>query len=122
MLWEELTAPEFAAAVKSAGACIVPLGVIEKHGDHLPLGTDLINVRALAIKAAAIEPAIVFPPYYFGQICEARHQPGTLAFHGGFLLEALRGICAEIARNGLRKIILLNGHGGNIHLLSSSFN
>ncbi|MGE5530286.1 MAG: creatininase family protein [Patescibacteria group bacterium] len=118
MLWEELTAAEFAgAAASTRGTCLVPLGVLEKHGDHLPLGTDLLNVRALAIRAAAIEPAIVFPPYYFGQICEARHQPGTLAFGEELLLGALRGVCAEIARNGLKKIILVNGHGGNCHML-----
>ncbi len=118
MLWEELTAPEFTAAVASTqGTCLVPLGIIEKHGDHLPLGTDLLNVRALAARAAELEPAVVFPAYYFGQICEARHQPGTLAFDERFLLDGLAKICAEIARNGLKKIILLNGHGGNNHLL-----
>lgn len=118
MLWEELTAPEFAAAVASTkGTCLVPLGVIEKHGDHLPLGTDLLNVRALAARAAELEPAVVFPAYYFGQICEARHQPGTLAFDDRFLLDGLAKICAEIARNGLKKIVLVNGHGGNSHLL-----
>lgn len=118
MLWEELTAPAFVEAVAAAGGtCLVPIGVIEKHGDHLPLGTDLLNVRALAARAAELEPAVVFPPYYFGQICEARHQPGTLAFDDRFLLDGLARICAEIARNGLKKIVLVNGHGGNNHLL-----
>lgn len=118
MLWEELTAPEFAAAVQATdGTCLVPLGVIEKHGDHLPLGTDLLNIRELAVRAARLEPAVVFPPFFCGQICEARHQPGTLAYDGGFLLAALDHTCREIARNGLKKIILLNGHGGNNHLL-----
>ena len=118
MLWEELTAAGFAqAVVKAEGTCLVPMGVIEKHGDHLPLGTDLLIARALAARAAALEPAVVFPPYYFGQICEARHHPGTLAMGMGILLDALGGICEEIARNGLSKIILVNGHGGNDHFI-----
>lgn len=118
MKWEELTAQEFKEAVATTQqTCLVPLGVIEKHGDHLPLGTDLINVRKLAARTAAIEPVVIFPSYYFGQISEARHQPGTLSFDARFLLDSLQNVCHEIARNGFTKIILLNGHGGNSHFL-----
>ena len=118
MRWEELTAPEFARAVRQArGLCIVPVGVIEKHGDHLPLGTDALYGHAVAARAAELEPAVVFPPYYFGQIPEARHQPGTIALSSRMVSELLGEVCAEIARNGLRKIALLNCHGGNRFLL-----
>jgi len=116
--YEELTAPQFAQAVeKSAGTCIIPLGVIEKHGNHLPLGTDLIACREKAALAAQKEYTIVFPPYYFGQIFEAQHQPGTLAYSERLLFDLLRETCAELARNGIRKIIFLSGHGGNEHFL-----
>src|SRR4051794_19034067 len=51
--WEELTGPDFISAVHQAqGLCVLPFGIIEKHGPHLPLGTDLINVRYLSEKAA----------------------------------------------------------------------
>lgn len=114
MRWEELTAPRFAAAVSAVGGvCIIPAGVVEKHGEHLPLGTDYLSARLLAERAAEIEPAIVFPPYYFGQILEAKHQPGTIAIGTNLMLDLLANVCNEIARNGLKKIILLNGHGGN---------
>lgn len=44
--WEELTSPDFITAVeKSARTCVIPLGIMEKHGPHMPLGTDLIDVR-----------------------------------------------------------------------------
>ena len=80
MQWENLTTPQFTQAVERAeGVCLLPLGVIEKHGDHLPLGTDLFIGRAIALRAAAIEPALVFPPYFFTQIFEARHTPARLA-------------------------------------------
>ncbi len=66
--WEELTAADFAKAIQiSRGTCVLPIGIIEKHGPHLPLGTDLINVRKATSDAAALEYAPIFPPYYFGQ-------------------------------------------------------
>src|SRR6478736_1906534 len=77
--WEELTAPDFVKALEQAkGTCILPFGILEKHGPAGPLGTDLINVRHGTLMAVKEEYAIVFPEYYFGQIFEARHQPGTI--------------------------------------------
>ena len=112
--YEELTAPDFArAVVKSGGTCLVPLGILEKHGPHLPLGTDLIDCREVALKAAATEFTIVFPAYFVGQIFEAKHQPGTIAYGSRMMLDLLQQTCDELARNGIKKIILVNGHGGN---------
>src|SRR3974390_780478 len=79
--WEELTANDFRAAIaKSQGTCLLPFGILEKHGPHLPLGTDLLNVRYVSEHAALEEYAVVFPEYYAGQIFEAKHQPGTIAY------------------------------------------
>jgi creatinine amidohydrolase len=116
--WEELTSPQFAAAVEDVkGTCLVPCGIIERHGPHLPLGTDLMIGRVIAARAVELEPAILFPDFYFGQIYEARHQPGTLAFNSRVVFDLLENVCEEIARNGLMKIVLMNAHGGNTHLL-----
>ena len=117
-LWEELTAPDFAKAVKqSEGVCIVPMGVIEKHGAHLPLGTDLYFAREVSKMAASSEYCVLFPPYYFGQIFEAKQQPGTIAYSADLLFKMLEETCAEIARNGMKKILFVNGHGGNTNFL-----
>jgi len=116
--WEDMTAPEFRQAVRRArGVCILPIGVLEKHGEHLPLGTDLIAVRNVAIEAAKREFAVVFPWYYFGQINEAKHQPGCFALGPRLIMDVLGAACDEIGRNGFKKIILLNGHGGNQQFL-----
>jgi creatinine amidohydrolase len=116
--WEELTAGDFAAAIqKSQGTCLLPFGIVEKHGPHLPLGTDLINVRYASLHGAEQEYAVVFPDYYFGQIFEARHESGTLAYSAKLQLELLQETTDEMARNGCKKIIVVNGHGGNVHLL-----
>jgi len=112
--WEEMTAPAFVDAVdRSKSTAVIPLGIVEKHGPHLPLGTDLINVREVVLRAAAEEYTIVFPPYFVGQIFEARHQPGTLAYSERLMWDLLQETLDEMARNGLKKIILVNGHGGN---------
>jgi len=116
--WEELTAPDFVQAVtRSGGTCLLPFGIIEKHGPHLPLGTDLLDVRYTALHAAEQEYAVVFPEYYFGQIFEAQHQPGTVAYSSHLQLELLQETTDEMARNGCKKVIIVNGHGGNEHLL-----
>jgi len=112
--YEELTAPDFIRAVKqSAGTCIIPIGIMEKHGPHLPLGTDMLDIREVAVRAAHQEYCIIFPEYYFGQIYEAKHQPGTLAYSPELVWNILQETCDELARNGIKKIILVNGHGGN---------
>lgn len=116
--WEELTAADFKAGIaKAQGTCLLPFGILEKHGPHLPLGNDLLNVRYVALNAAQQEYAIVFPEYYFGQIFEAKHQPGTIAYSRHLELELLQETTDEMARNGCKKIIIVNGHGGNNSLL-----
>jgi creatinine amidohydrolase len=115
---EELTSPKFAKAVdQAAGVCVIPLGIIEKHGPHLPLGTDLYESREIAFHAAEKEYAVVFPPYFAGQIFEAKHQPGAIAYSNELMWKMLEETCKELSRNGLKKIILLNGHGGNTSFL-----
>jgi creatinine amidohydrolase len=112
--YEELTAPDFVRAVeKSAKTCIIPIGVLEKHGPHLPLGTDLYLSREYALRAAGKEYAVVFPWYYFSQINEARHQPGTIAYSPELIWKMLQETLNELSRNGFEKIIIVNGHGGN---------
>ena len=116
--WEELTAPDFVRALQaSGGACALPFGILEKHGPAGPLGTDLINVRHTTLLAARDEYVLVFPEYYVGQIFEARHQPGTVAYSSRLQLAMLQETVAEMARNGCRKILIVNGHGGNTALI-----
>ena len=116
--WEELTAPDFVQAIHQAqGVCVLPFGIIEKHGPHLPLGTDLLDVRFAVMNAVKQEYAVVFPEYYFGQIFEARQQPGTVAYSLSTQLTLLQETVNEMDRNGCKKIVIVNGHGGNGSLL-----
>jgi len=118
MLWEELTAKNFPKAVEeSGGVCILPVGVLEKHGDHLPLGTDMIIGQAVSKRTAEIESAVVFPYYFLGQIAEARHSPGCISASHRLIMDALLEMCDEINRNGFKKIIIYSSHGGNLSFL-----
>jgi creatinine amidohydrolase len=116
--WEELTGPDFLEAIKRAqGTCLLPFGILEKHGPHMPIGSDLLNARYAALHAAEQQYAVVFPEYYFGQISEARHEPGTIAYSRDLQLALLQATTDEMARNGCKKILIVNGHGGNGSLL-----
>jgi creatinine amidohydrolase len=112
--YEELTAPDFIKAVeKSSKTCLIPMGVFEKHGAHLPLGTDLYIAREWAQRAAQKEYSVIYPWYYFSQINEAKHQPGTIAYSPELIWKILQETLDELSRNGFEKIIIVNGHGGN---------
>ena len=118
MHWEDLTGDEFPKAVEQAGGvCLLPLACLERHGHHLPIGTDMFIGRELCERAAKIEPVVVFPDLFFTQILEARHVPGTIGLQPELIMQLLEGVCAEIARNGLKKIVIVNTHGGNNHLI-----
>ena len=100
------------AIEQSGGVCIIAMGVLEKHGPHMAVGTDApwctISVFRLHRKSM---------PWFFHSIMwgrsEAKHQPGTIAYSPELIYKRLDETCREIARNGFKKIILFNGHGGS---------
>ena len=116
--WDELTASDWPKAQEKAGyTCVLPIGILEKHGPHAPIGSDLIHAREWAARATKQEYAVVFPDYFYGQIYEAKHQPGAFALPARVVWDLLDATCDEIGRNGFKKILIVNGHGGNPNLL-----
>ncbi len=118
MQWEYAVPSELSKMAREEKVCIVPMGVLERHGEHLPLGTDALVVHKIAVEAAKIEPCVVFPMFYFGQIHEAAFADGSIVFDTDFTIQLLRNLCDEIGRNGFTKIFLLCGHGGNVSMLN----
>src|SRR5215475_2288363 len=116
MRWEELTSDQFEQFSK-IGVCLLPLSCIERHAHHLPLGTDMYIARELCRRTAEIEPVVVFPDFIFTQILEAQHVPGTIAIDPDLIVTLLENVCREIARNGFKKIVIVNAHGGNNSLI-----
>ncbi len=120
MLWQDLREEEFPAAIEQSGKlCVVPIGCLEMHGQHLPVGTDTKTCAYIAQRAAEIEPVCVFPELYFGDVHGLTTWHGAVILSTELMLRMLTELCAEIARNGFKKILLLNGHGGNIPLLNT---
>ena len=101
------------------GVCVMPIGCVEKHGLHLPLGTDTLQAEAIAYAASQIEPVCVFPPFIFGDLCGAAPSvpEGTVTLPEEMLLHLLEELCGQISRAGFHKIIIYNAHGGNYPLL-----
>jgi creatinine amidohydrolase len=116
--WDELTASEWPKALKASNeTCILPIGILEKHGPHVPIGSDLIKVREWSARATKREYAVVFPDFFYGQINEAKHQPGTFSLPERVVWDLLDATCDEISRNGFKKIVIINGHGGNPEMI-----
>jgi len=114
MRWEHLTSPDFAKAVDTcSGVGILPMGVLEPHGAHLPLGQDMLQAHAVACRAAGQEPAIVMPVFPWTINHEAAHLTGAVVLSRDLVMSTLSELCEEMSRNGLKKIILFSGHGGN---------
>lgn len=119
MLWENLREEEFENAIEaSKGVCVLPLGCLEKHGQHLPVGTDVIHITEIAKLASEKEPFCVFPTMYFGEKTGAGEFKGTVIFSSHLRQQILKETCSEIARNGFKKILIYNGHGGNQTMIS----
>ena len=117
MRWELMTPPDFKKLAKEEQLCIVPVGSLERHGDHLPFGCDSFIAHKVACLAAEKEKCVVFPPYWFGQLHEASCFTGSIVLSAELLLKLLEEVVDEIGRNGFKKILLLNGHGGNNGML-----
>ena len=114
--WLYVTSEELPKLCDAAkGVCVIPMGAVEKHGLHLPLGTDILQSSYLTYEASQVEPVCVFPDFPFGDL--SCGHPGTpcgtisLPMETEFLL--LEQLCDQIGRYGFHKILIINGHGGN---------
>jgi len=127
MRWEDLREEEFEGAIeKSKGLCVIPLGCLEKHGQHMPVGTDYYRAYRFAVEAAEIEPAVVFPTGpWLGDVTGAHsnlhpengRKRGFIGINTKTMLRLFEELCDEIARNGFDKILLFHSHGGNTPIL-----
>jgi creatinine amidohydrolase len=116
--WEDLTSPDFGQAIrKAAGVCLLPMGSIEKFGPAGPLGTNVYVIRLMALEAVKQEYAVVFPEYFVGTTNNVSNHPGTVAYSPSLRRAMLEETTSEMARNGCKKILILNGHSANLPML-----
>ena len=119
--WLYTTSENFPALVEaSAKTCVIPMGCVEKHGLHLPLGTDNIHSTHIAYEASKLETVCVFPSFFFGDVPGGPAMPaGSISMPVDLEMRLLEQLCDQIGRNGFEKIIIYNGHGGNKPWLST---
>lgn len=120
----ELTWPEIEAARDEGSITIVPLGAVEQHGPHLPVETDYRMAAAVAERAARQAsdegtPTLVTPPVWTGYSPHHMDFPGTITLRVQTFIELLTDVATSLWHHGFRKILLLNGHGGNANPLGT---
>jgi creatinine amidohydrolase len=115
----DLCGPDAATAGPGVVA-VQPIGAIEHHGPHLPLSTDTLIAEAVAEAVVAARPDLplnLLPTLSYGLSSEHRWAPGTITLSPTTLLAVLDDLGASLARAGVPRLVLLNGHGGNSALL-----
>ena len=114
--WQDLTMPEFEAAREKSRTVILPVGSLEEHGPHLPLGTDLFHALELAQRVAKETGALVAPPVYFGICRSTREHPGTVSISGETLRALVKDLGREFGRQGFCSLVIISGHAGGTHM------
>lgn len=116
MRWWELTWPEFEKIDKTVA--LLPTGIVEAHGPHLPLGTDALMATYIAEEAAKRTNALLLPTVWYGNTYVLDKFPGTISISNETLYMLYRDIFREVARNGVKYLVVINGHGGNADALN----
>ncbi len=113
---EEITTKEFAQSVKKGPIVFLPIGATEAHGIHLPLGTDGYQPQALCDALAEEFGGLTAPLLPYGQHSSTRNMPGTIALRSETLRAIVTDIIDSLVRQGVRKLVIISGHAGSVHL------
>jgi len=118
MLLELMTWPEVHAEIDAGTPLLLPVGAVEQHGPHLPLGTDGFIPYELAKRVATTRRIIVAPPLFYGAYSRprtggGRHFPGSVGLPGSTLEQVVRTLTEDWMRQGFHNVAVLNGHFEN---------
>jgi len=116
LLWQELWRYEFEEILPLDPIVIVPTGSIEQHGPHCPSDVDIsipFSIATMAAQRITAFPVLVAPPIWWGLAHYNKGFPGTISLRTETYLHLVEDICTSLWENGFKRIVLLNGHGGN---------
>lgn len=100
---------------------VIPTGVLEQHGPHLPIGTDNIIVEAVCRRAVGDHPrTLLCPVMTYATATPMRNFPGSFIVRPATFMRALSDICITMARQGFVRALIVNGHGGNTHVAQTA--
>jgi creatinine amidohydrolase len=114
--WEDLTMPGFETLRQTSQTVILPLGSLEEHGPHLPLGTDTFHALEVVRRVAGRRPVLVAPPLFYGMCRSTGEHPGTVSISGDALRALLLSVGREFYRQGWRNLVFISGHAGGTHI------
>lgn len=115
MRYEELSQLQVDALDRAKTVLVIPLGSVEQHGHHMPLGTDTMLAHALSLAAAQrlSGKVAVLPPPWYGFSAHHMKFPGSITLTHKTLMAMVEDIVASLEVHGFTRVLLLNGHGGN---------
>lgn len=114
--YAELTSGDLRTAFAAGASVLLPLGSVEQHGPHLPVGTDTLIAHqlAMAVGERMGDQCIVLPPLWYGDSPHHMSFPGTITLRAETYLRVISEIAGSLYQHGLQNLLILNGHGGNI--------
>lgn len=119
-LWSELRADQLSALVNDETVALLPVGAIEQHGPHLPLSVDATLAEGMALEAVKRvrgATVLLLPTLSVAKSDEHAGFPGVLTLDASTLQAVLTQIGESVARSGVRRLVFLNAHGGNVPVL-----
>jgi creatinine amidohydrolase len=114
--YADLTSADLRTAFAGGASVLLPVGSVEQHGPHLPVGTDTLIAHQLAIAVAdrLADRCIVLPPLWYGDSPHHMSFAGTITLRADTYLRIISEITGSLYQHGLQSLVILNGHGGNI--------
>ena len=107
---------EFESLREETKTVILPVGSLEEHGPHLPLGTDAFHALEVARRLGREHPVVVAPPLFYGVCRSTREHPGTVSLRGDTLRALVLDLGREFYRQGFRNLVIISGHAGGTHM------
>jgi len=95
---------------------LLPVGAVEQHGPHLPIGADILQPMHVLERVAGRTGALIAPPIPYGLVQTSRPYPGSVSVSFDALRAYVRDVLSEFVRNGFRRIVVVSGHAEGVHL------
>jgi creatinine amidohydrolase len=114
----EMSWKEFEENMKDNDLIIVPVGALEQHGHHNPLGTDTYIAEKAAFEVGEKTKFLVAPVMPYGYVTNVRNFSGTISLDPQTYRKLLKSYCESFIKHGVKRILFINGHGGNNDILS----
>ncbi|SDJ98347.1 creatininase family protein [Sediminibacillus albus] len=113
MNFQDQTSYQIKEKIDTSKVAILPVGAVEAHGPHLPLGTDNILAERLSVKLAEVVKGLVLPTLPYGQVWSLRNFPGSITVSNKSLINFIVDIGQSLYQQGFEIFVMVNGHLGN---------